>query len=58
MHALVLAFDYGYDVRDAQEDLTKKNAELEAYVDSRSMLNVVPRMALRQRRGYKLIYLL
>lgn len=41
VHALVLAFDFGYIIRDATEQLLDRRIEMEAFVDSRTLFNVV-----------------
>lgn len=58
VHALVLAFRYGYVIHYALEEITKRTAHPEAYNDRQRFSMLLRRMTLPQRGGCKSIFFL
>lgn len=58
VHALVFAFELGYFVCKATKEWTRRQVDLEAFLDSRTLFNVFAKMAKLLNKGSILVYAL
>ena len=54
VHALVLGFDYAYVIREAVEEPLGRRVEIEAYVDSRTLFNVIAKDSPTAERRFQI----